>query len=287
MIWLPLAFLTAFFEALKDVGVKHNVRGVPATVVAWAWVFFALPFLGIAVLLGPPVVLDNSFWLALLVGGSLNVAAISLYVQALRLGDLSTTVPMIAFTPLFLLMTAPLIVGEFPDAWGVAGVALIVAGSYVLNIQDRQHGYLAPYRALLRQRGPQLMLIVALLWSFTATIDKIGVQSSAPLFWITSMNTFVTVALTPLVLRTPTNAALIRKNWPALLSTGLFSALALSFQMIALTMTLVAYVIAIKRTSTLMGVLFGALIFKEIGLRERLTGAAIMLLGVLCITLPS
>jgi drug/metabolite transporter (DMT)-like permease len=286
MIWLSLAFLTAFFEALKDVGVKHNVRDVPAVIVAWAWVFFALPFLGIAVLLGPPVVLDNSFWLALLVGGSLNVAAISLYVQALRHGDLSTTVPMIAFTPLFLLMTAPLIVGEFPDAWGVAGVALIVAGSYVLNIQDRQHGYLAPYRALLRQRGPQLMLVVALLWSFTATIDKIGVQSSAPLFWITAMNTFVTVALTPFVLRTPRSAALIRQNWLTLLSTGLFSALALSFQMTALTMTLVAYVIAIKRTSTLMGVLFGALIFKELGLRERLTGAAIMLLGVLCITLP-
>lgn len=77
----------------------------------------------------------------------------------------------------------------------------------------------------------------------------------------------------------------IRTNYKALLPVGLFSALTLIFQMTAISLTLVAYVISIKRTSAVMSVLFGHLIFKEEGVRERLAGAIIMVIGVLFIAL--
>ena len=51
------------------------------------------------------------------------------------------------------------------------------------------------------------------------------------------------------------------------------------------TLTLVAYVIAIKRTSVCFGVLWGHLIFHEKGMKERLTGAVVMVLGVVLIVL--
>jgi uncharacterized membrane protein len=70
-----------------------------------------------------------------------------------------------------------------------------------------------------------------------------------------------------------------------LFAVGLFSALAIVTQYIAITFLLVPYVIVIKRTSTIMRVLFGYLIFKEKGIKERLLGAAIMVLGVILITL--
>jgi drug/metabolite transporter (DMT)-like permease len=285
MTWLIFALLTALFEALKDVTLKHSLRDVPATVAAWSWVFFALPFFALALQFEPPLTLGPHFWLALLAGGSLNVVAISLYALALKSSDLSTTVPMIAFTPLFLLITSPLIVGEFPGPWGVVGIILVVIGSYMLNLRERQYGYLAPYRALLRERGPKLMLGVAFLWSIAANIDKIGLENSSPVFWIASVNVFVALALTPLVLRTPTNPGVILRSWPVLLVIGLFSALAVIFQMQAISLTLVAYVIALKRISIVLGVLFGSLIFQEQGLRERLAGVLVMLAGVLCITL--
>jgi len=66
---------------------------------------------------------------------------------------------------------------------------------------------------------------------------------------------------------------------------GLFSALSLIFQMAAINLTLVAYVISIKRTSAIMSVLFGYLIFKERGIKERLIGVTIMIIGVLLIVL--
>jgi drug/metabolite transporter (DMT)-like permease len=286
MLWIPLALLTALFESLKDVVLKHNVRGVPAHVLSWSWAFFALPFLGVALLLSEPVVLGEQFWLALLAGASLNIGALSLYVRALGASDLSTTVPLIAFSPLFLLVTSPLIVGEFPDAWGVVGVLLVVVGSYLLNIRERQHGYLAPFRALLRERGPRLMLGVALLWSIAATVDKVGVQNSSPTFWVAAVNLCIALGLTPLMLRTPGGVQAIGANWRMLLLIGFFAALAVSLQMVAISMTLVAYVISIKRVSILLSVLWGALLFHETGLRERLAGTLLMLLGVIAVTLP-
>lgn len=70
-----------------------------------------------------------------------------------------------------------------------------------------------------------------------------------------------------------------------LAAMGLINATGVIFQMQALTLTFVVRVIALKRTSVLMGVLFGHFIFKEKDIQERLLGAGIMILGVLFISL--
>jgi uncharacterized membrane protein len=54
--------------------------------------------------------------------------------------------------------------------------------------------------------------------------------------------------------------------------------------MIAIDLTLVPYVIAIKRTSAALSVLWGAWFFREANLRTRLPAVLIMLAGVVCIT---
>ncbi len=285
MFWFLFAFLTALFESLKDVTLKHNLRQIPVQVGAWAWMFFSLPLLWPALLLSGPTLPEGPFWVALAVNGVLNATAISLYTAALQRSDISLTVPMLAFSPLFLLLTAPLIVGELPTFWGIVGVVLVVAGAYLLNVRASHQGYLAPYRALLREPGARLMLAVAFIWSIAATVDKIGVQHSSPLMWAASMNGVIALALTPLMLRVPGSLGNVRARWPLLLLVGSLAGLSVLCQMMAISLTLVAYVIAIKRTSILLGVVLGALLFREQGLRERLAGVLVMLLGVLCIVL--
>ncbi len=71
----------------------------------------------------------------------------------------------------------------------------------------------------------------------------------------------------------------------AVLLAGLVTAIAAAAQMTALTLTLVAYVIAVKRTSTLFSVLLGHSLFREEGVGERLLGAIVMLAGFLLVTL--
>ena len=74
-------------------------------------------------------------------------------------------------------------------------------------------------------------------------------------------------------------------QWRILGVTGGFNAIAITFQMLALTMAPVAQVIAVKRMSALLSVLFGHFFFGEKGLKERLIGAAIMVSGVVIMSL--
>ena len=54
---------------------------------------------------------------------------------------------------------------------------------------------------------------------------------------------------------------------------------------LAISLIQAAYMLSVKRSSILFGVLFGALVFKEEKIRERLFGACIMMCGVLMIGL--
>ncbi|TAG92727.1 MAG: EamA family transporter [Oscillatoriales cyanobacterium] len=286
MTWLILGIFTAFFEALKDVFGKQNLKQSDEYVVAWSLSFFSVIFLIPWVIYTGIPALNSQFWVALLIGGSINAVTALLYIKAIKVSDLSLTVPLVALTPLFMLLTSPLIVGEYPKFFDYIGILLIVIGSYLLNIKEKSQGYLAPFKALVNEPGPKFMLIVAFLWSITSNFDKIGVQNSSPIFWLFSIFGTMSILLLPVLLyKTPNPSRKILKQLPMLAAMGFFNAIGVLCQMQALTLTLVVQVIAIKRTSVLMGVLFGHFIFKEKDIQQRLLGAGIMILGVFFISL--
>lgn len=285
MTWVIYSVLTAFFESIKDVFSKGNLKNIDEYAVSLSLTLFALPFLLPFLFFIKIPHLGNQFWVALFFGGSLNIIATILYMKAIKYSDLSITVPMVAFTPLFLLITLSLIVGEFPRLLGLVGIVLIVAGSYILNIKEKHGGYLAPFKALLKERGSKLMMVVAFIWSITSNFDKVGVGNSSPIFWIIAIDTFIAVVMAPIVLYKSRRNVNQTADLIALIPIGLFGALTAIFQMKAITLTYVAYVISIKRTSVIMSVLFGHLIFNERGIEKRLIGALAMILGVLFIIL--
>ena len=147
MTWLGLAILTAFFESLKDVFSKKSLSFLDEYLVACAGMAIAaLSLLPILAIVGIPK-LGPNFWLALTIGGSLNVVAYTLYVKAIRLADLSLMSPLSTLTPLFLLITSPLIVKEIPTIWDAFGVFLIVIGSYVLNLNAAADAFIPKNRS--------------------------------------------------------------------------------------------------------------------------------------------
>ncbi|MFP4134026.1 MAG: EamA family transporter [Halothece sp.] len=286
MVWVIFATLTALFESFKDVASKRGLNTLDEYVVAWSMIFFTLPLmLPLLGIIDRPELGENFIW-ALLAGGSLNVVSMLLYIRALKLADLSLAVPLITFTPLFLLVTSPIIVGETPTAMDAVGIVCIVSGSYLLNLQQKEQGYFAPFKALVKNKGSQLMLLVALIWSFSSTIDKVGVQNSSPTFWAIAIYTYIAVGMLPIMLlKSPKGLQQVIQNLPTLVPIGLLQGLVVLCQMQAISLTLVAHVISIKRMSALLSVIWGHLIFKEKGLKERITGATVMVVGVLFITL--
>lgn len=130
------------------------------------------------------------------------------------------------------------------------------------------------------------MLMVAFIWSITSNFDKVGVVNSSPLFWSTALYAYLAVGMFPIAFFNSRHKfKQILPNLKPIMVVGFFHAIAITFQMIAVTYTLVTQVIAIKRMSALISVLFGHFLFREKGLQERLTGAAIMVFGVIVMTL--
>ncbi len=277
---------TALCEAAKDGLCKKSLQNMDSATVAWAWKVFSLPFLLPALFLLPiPEELGHSFWLALLVGGGLNIAATLLYIKAIQLSDLSLTLPLLSLTPVFLLGTSPVLVGDIPSPGGALGVVFIFLGTYLLGLSART-GFWTPFKALLQEPGPRLMLLVALIWSIAANMDKIGVQASNVYFWAASVQVFISCGLSlALLFNLKGKKEQVGGNKSVLLLIGLITAAGFIFQMSAISIGLVPYVIAIKRTSIVLGVLIGGFLFQESSFASRLGATLIMLLGVFLITI--
>ena len=204
-MWILLGFLTALFTTFQEVVTKRIVGQLDPYVIAWSWLFFSLPFYLVVILKEPLPPIGPHFWRAVFISTAILTVAVIYYVKALEASDLSLCVPMLAFTPLFLLITSPLILGEFPQPIGLLVVVVIVLGSYILNIKDQAKGWFEPFKDLWVKRGPRYMLIVAFLFSIGSNMDKIGVVNSSPIVWIFTLNLGVTCILSVLMVKRSAN----------------------------------------------------------------------------------
>jgi drug/metabolite transporter (DMT)-like permease len=284
MLWVPITICCAFSLATSDaltkkaLAARHNEY-----LIAWVRLLLMIPFLLVLLLSLPVPQLGPGFYRAILAALPLELLALILYFKALKLSPLGLTVPFLALTPVFLMAIPYLLLGERISFTGGAGIILIATGSYTLNLRSRSAGLLTPFRAVLRERGSLCMIGVAVLYSFTATLAKKAITCSSPLFFAGLYPILLFICLTPVALWKgrhepgfPEGQGLLR----ATLLPALFSLGETISGVIALSLTNVAYMIAVKRLSLLMGIMYGHCLFREEGFSERLTGGGLMVAGV-------
>ncbi len=284
MSWVIYALITAFSIATADAISKGTLVRSNEYVVAWVRQGYALPFLTIAFFFIDIPPLDGTFWLTLLMVVPLDVTAIILYVKAISLSPLSLTIPFMALSPVFVIITAFVILGELPDISGLTGILLIVTGAYLLNVRATRHGILGPLKAIRKERGSVLMIIVALIYSLTSTLGKLAVQHSSPLFFGVFYPFVLTLVFTGIAGIKGKLSGVISRPW-IFLAIGFFTAMMMLSHFMAISLTDVAYMISVKRCSLLFSVMYGWALFREINISERLIGSALMIAGVVTITL--
>lgn len=285
-MWILLALLCSLFNALQGAHGKRILGHIDPYVVTWAMFPYALPLLILALWAAGLPSVKPSFWPALAVTLAVNLLAFTLYVRAIKLSPLSLTFPFLAFTPLFLVVTGSIALGELPDTLGIVGIVLIVVGAYVLNLDRLREGFLGPVRSIARERGSLLMLIVAALWAISATADKVALLNSSPFFFLVIFHLLFPVLYFPILrVKAIGRTRQLLSEAPALLAFAFLGALMLLFQMPAIRLTLVSYVIAIKRAGMIFSILLGYFFFGERQLKVRLAGASLMVAGVGCILL--
>ncbi|MGE5351482.1 MAG: EamA family transporter [Acidobacteriota bacterium] len=283
-MWIFLITIIPFIDAFGNLfNKKSSLQGVRPILISWSnnfVVVLLVLFLSYFV----DFRLSGGYFAALSVTGTINIFATILYMHAVSKGDISEIIPMLSFTPLFMLITSPLIVGEFPRPGGIAGIILVVTGSYLLNVNLRRRNFTDPIKALFRNPGTRVMLFVSFLYSITSNFDKLAVNYSSPLQHLLFLNLYVFLGVTVIVLlrKSFKKEELIRGRYNLLLLSILNLIGSLLF-LLAITQTYVAYVIALKRTSGMLSVLIGHFILGEANLRERILGSFIMFIGVILI----
>lgn len=285
MTWFYYSELTAFFSASAAAFSKKAVESNDIYTVSWVRYGYALPFLLCVLMFIEVPPLDTTFFLVNAALIPIEVLAIILYVRAIKHSPLSLTLPFLALTPVFLIATSFLILGEWPDRSGIAGIFLVALGAYLLNVHTTKEGVLGPFRAILREEGSMLMIAVAFLYSISSNLGKIGVLHSSPTFFAVFHPATLAAALFPImILKTD---ARLRKIFS---QPALFAAIGLCYALMAITHNLairlieVSYVVSVKRTSLIFGVLYGWILFRETNPWERLLGGTVMLTGVVLIT---
>ncbi|HET8838946.1 MAG TPA: EamA family transporter [Flavobacteriaceae bacterium] len=287
MFGFILAFGTAIFEASKDITSKYNLHHIDEYAAAFSMhLVQSILLLPLIFFLGFPS-MSARFQLVLGISSILQLGVILLYFKAIKRSELSTTVPLITLTPLFMLLTSPLIIGQFPSTLGVVAIVLIVAGTYISNIGDNPRKIFAPFVSLLKNQGSRYMLLVAFVWSITANLDKIGVAETSPIFWAFSKDFLILFYLVPiLIIKSKRPLRQIYERKLPLFYVGFFKSASVVTQMFALQFILVPYVISIKRASSIFIILYAFFFMNERrNFRNRLIGLLIILVGLFMIAI--
>jgi uncharacterized membrane protein len=214
----------------------------------------------------------------------LDIIAVLLYIRAIKVSPLSLTLPFLSLTPIFLIVTSYIILGEKPDKFGFIGIMLVVIGAYLLNAHTISQGFLAPFKAIAKEKGSVLMIIVAFIFSIGACLGKIAVQHSSPAFFsviyifLLSLFLFIIISFKSKHFLSKS----ISRPVPFIF-IGMLIAIMIITHLKAISLIEVSYMVSVKRLSILFGVLYGFMFFKEANIKERFLGATVMVSGIIVI----
>jgi len=288
MYWLSLSLTSGILIAVKNVITRRLVFLTDRQVILYSkYLFVSLFALLLIFFTGIPEI-KPAFYYSITIASILDVIAAWCFLNAIASGQLAKTFPLVAFTPVFLLGTSFLMLGELPSILGLTGILLIVCGAYLLRSESIKVGILEPIKLLLKEKGQRYMLMAAFLFSFLAVFFKKAILNSSPFFAFGVTQLLSTLFLTVLFLKKRILGALLRKtanNFKLLFIAGIVGFLAGLTLFAAFKFGLAAYVVSVKRITILFTIILGYIFFKEDHLIRSLIIGSIMVLGIFLISL--
>jgi drug/metabolite transporter (DMT)-like permease len=285
MEWIACSLMAAFSVATADALTKRNLGDLDPYEMGVVRLVFMAPWLLLVLAFIPRPGLDRTFFVSMMAALPFELAAFVLYMKAIKVSPLSLTLPFLAFTPAFIILTGRVLLGERITPAGLLGILCIVAGAYSLNLSHAREGVFAPFKAIFREKGSRYMLAVSLIFSLTGVLGKIAVLHSDPYFFGVAYYlafTLLMLAAMPFVKGAKPGSLLKKPAAGAVI--GAVGAVEVFAHMVAISLVQAAYMISLKRTSIIFGVLYGVWLFKDDKPAERLAGASIMVAGVFLIT---
>lgn len=288
MLWFIFALGGALCNAgyslaikrlLKEIDLKLLVAGTNLTasilLLLFSWLY-GFPSIG------------QTFWSAASATIAINIFATLLYFKALDSSDISLVMPMLCFTPTFLILTSYIILREVPTMYGILGICLIVGGSIGLTVHIQGNPFKNTGKNFLKtHKGIIYMIITAFLFSIAVNFDKEIVLQSDVLFSSGFVLGILGIIFFIWYFLEKKSVCGISRNAPSIIIAGvILTGEAITINA-AYTSMLVPYVISVKRLSILFCILAGGIALQETDMKKRLLFGLIMVGGTILIILTS
>lgn len=281
---LALVVLSAFLHAAWSALMKRSpdllafnaLQCVPSLVLGAA----LLPLLPVAGL-GP------GFWAVLAASSLIHGVYFLWLTRALELGDLSLVYPIVRSTPAVIPLLALPLLGERPSPAGAAGIAVVVAGVWLVQGEGR-----ISRRALLSRAAVFAWLSLATTVGYSLT-DKRAMtlldaapwpspvpRSVAYFFLLSAGSALVFLPLAGRHLARARLRASLRRELGLVLLSVAASLASYGLILEAFRSAPVSYVVAVRQSSVLFAVLLSVLWLRERPSAPRLAGAVATVGGV-------
>jgi len=275
---LLLAFIATCFQTSKDLVSKRLAFSVEGSISAFASFAFALPFYLILLLVlwlsgHENFFMSSSFLAYVFLRSVTDTGAEWSKMAALRSGDISLVVSFFSLSPLFLLLTSPLITGDHIPPIGIIGVIISVLGTLII-------GYSPVSLSRNDVRGIALATLSAIFFSLNSCFDRLAVLEGTPALSGFAMTAMSALILAPLVIRSNSAKSELRKYTRPFLIRGVFEVSFMVSKLWALQYLSPQYVAGIQRLAVLFSIVGGRYLYKEEQFLRRLIGAMVTLLGV-------
>lgn len=289
-MWFSLALFVATSSAIFSALNKKQLASINLHLTLFLNLLVCISVMAIILLAtgGFPHVTPK-FYLFMTISSVLDIIAFTCGYLAIRHSPISLLTPLNAAVPLFATLFGALFLHEIPTLPKFLGIITIVLGIYLLNISAIKGGFFKPFQKLFSDKGVRLYFVQVLLWGITPIFQKQAIFETSPqtplfasFFGFGLITLYLFLYCLPKFKREHKS---VKPLWWTFFIFGIIQAFSQFAAYTVLATTYVGYATAVFNLSALIGVVFGKVIFKESHLRERLLGAAVMIIGVLLLAL--
>lgn len=198
-------------------------------------------------------------------------------------GDLSHVYPLSKITPLFTLLIGIFYLKENVSMPALAGILLIVFGAYSIHLKSFKQ-LLSPIISL-RHSASILAFSAAVATAIYGLLSKLGSAAINPFLFVYIAYFFLIIFYVPfLFFKTKNILKQFTAHKKAIIKIGAVDLGGFSLVVIALSLSQLSSVFALRQVSVIFSVLAGRKLLKEGG-NTRLIAASIIFLGVLLVSI--
>ena len=210
-------------------------------------------------------------------------ATFSLFIYVLANYEVSLVSPFYNFNVFFLLILSVIFLGETFSVYKVLGISILFYGTGYLSKNDEGTGFFRSLKAVYKNRGCQLMMLMSLLMAVGRIFDRININNCDPAFYSFALYFLISLYLGIIILATRKHKLIpktIEGRAKFFLGGAIANAYSYVFLLITITVIDLSIVEPLSMLSVIISIVLSYYIFHE-KIRERLKGAIIMFLGTI------